>query len=194
MAVEVTKRYFTVDDFYSMAETGTLSIEERVELIEGEIVTMSPIGSRHSGCVKRLNAFLTQALGNTVIISVQDPISLNIYSEPQPDIAVLRLKANFYSDKHPSPSEVLLLIEVADTSIGYDRETKVPLYARAGIPELWLVDLVGEVVTQYVEPIRGEYRRSKRAKRGDYIRGKTIRDLIITVDEVLGSEAVSGSK
>jgi len=188
MAVEVTRQYLTVDDYYGMAEKGKLSNDEHVELIEGEIVPMSPIGRRHAGCVNKLNNLFGRILGDKAVVAVQNPVRLSIYSEPEPDIALLRPRADFYSASHPSPAEVLLIVEVADTSIGYDRETKVPLYARAGIPELWIVDLVGEAITQYTQPIRGKYQQQKQAKRGDHLKASTISNLTIMVDEILGLE------
>jgi Uma2 family endonuclease len=193
MAVEATKRYITVDDYYRMAEAGILAEDERVELVEGEITRMSPVGVRHASCVKRLVAFFTQKLGQSMIVGVQDPIRLNIYSEPQPDVALLRPRDDFYATAHPSPADTFIVIEVADSSIGFDRQTKVPLYARAGIPEVWLVDLVNETVTQYVEPIGGEYKQQHQVKRGDHIIASAVRDLTITVDDILGPEAAISS-
>lgn len=193
MAVETTKRYITVDEYYHMAEAGILSEDAHIELIEGEIVNKNPIGSRHAGCVKRLLTLFAQSVGPAAIVSVQNPVRLSIYSEPEPDVALLRPKADFYSNSHPGPFDVLLVVEVSDTSIGYDRETKVPLYARAGIPEVWLVDLVEETITLYVEPIRGVYQRKQQAKRGERISANTVGSLTLTVDEILGTEAAASA-
>src|SRR5437870_5978990 len=137
MAVEIAKRCFNVAEYYRMAEAGILTEEDHVELIDGEIVAMSPVGSRHAACVKRLNRILGRRVGDLVVVGVQDPIGLDDYSEPEPDISLLRPRADFYSEAHPIPSDVLMIIEVADSSDLYDREVKVPLYARAGIPETW---------------------------------------------------------
>lgn len=131
----------TVKDFHRMGEAGILSEEARVELIEGEIVDMPPIGSGHAGEVRILNHLLTRAVGDAAIVDVQDPVVLGEHSEPQPDLMLLRPRDDFYTRSHPRPEDVLLLIEVADTSAHYDRTVKIPLYAQHGIPEVWLLDL-----------------------------------------------------
>src|SRR5438309_8182250 len=125
MSVQYQKHYFNVDEYYRMAEAGLLSEDDRVELIEGEIIEMSPIGSTHGGTVKRSSTFLNRKLGDAVIVSVQDPVRLNGFSEPQPDIALLKPRKDFYSNSHPTPEDVLLVIEVADTSLQYDRAVKL---------------------------------------------------------------------
>ncbi len=136
MAAQVARRMFTTDEFHRMAAAGILSEDDRVELIDGEIVQMSPIGSPHASCVDRLTALFVRRFGRRAIIRVRNPIVLSRHSEPQPDLAVLKLRTDFYAEKHPGPSDVLLVVEVADTSADYDRLTKVALYARAGIPEV----------------------------------------------------------
>src|ERR671938_544657 len=141
MSVQVAKRCFSVDEYYRMGEAGILTEDDRVELIEGEIIEMSPIGSRHAACVNRLNTLLGRHLRQTAIVSVQNPIRLDAYSEPEPDVALLRPRADYYESGHPTPADALLIVEVADTSADYDRIIKLPLYAKAGIPEAWLVDL-----------------------------------------------------
>lgn len=142
----VTRRPISVAEYHRMGEVGILGERDRVELIEGELVAMSPIGSYHQGTVNQLNHSLVQAVGERAIVSVQGPIRLDEFSEPEPDFALLKPRANFYRDSHPRPSDVLLLIEVADTSLNYDRAVKRALYARHAIPELWIVDLnAGEV-------------------------------------------------
>src|SRR3982751_4315477 len=129
MSVQIQKHYFNVDEFYLMARGGVFSEDARVELIEGEVIEMSPIGSRHAGCVDRLNALLNRS-GQNVIVRVQSPIRIDDFSEPEPDIALLKPRADFYSNSHPTPADVLLIIEVAETSVEYDRGVKLPLYAR----------------------------------------------------------------
>src|SRR5438552_12280642 len=142
--VEVRRRRFTVEEYHRMAEAGILSEDDRVELIEGEIVQMSPIGPRHSACVDRLNALFTSRLRRRAIVRVQNPIVLSRWTEPQPDLTLLRPRADFYAERHPGPADVLLAVEVAETSGVYDRGTKLALYARARIPEVWLVDVRGD--------------------------------------------------
>ena len=132
-----------VAEYYRMAEAGILGPAQRCELIEGEVIDMAPIGSRHGGAVKYLIFALTRAVGSQAVVSAQDPVGLSPFSEPQPDLALLRPRADFYRSDHPRPEDVLLLVEVADTSLRYDLEVKVPLYARHGIAEVWVLDLAG---------------------------------------------------
>jgi Uma2 family endonuclease len=142
----VTRRPITVAEYYRMAEVGILGERDRVELIEGELVAMSPIGTYHIGTVITLTHSLVHAVGERAIVSVQNPVRLDDLSEPQPDFALLRPRPDFYRDAHARPSDVLLLIEVADTSLNYDRAVKRALYARHAIPEFWIVDLTsGEI-------------------------------------------------
>lgn len=143
---------YSVDDYYRMREAGVLQPGDRVELIKGEIIDMAPIGSRHAGAVNRIGNTLKQAAGERAIVAMQNPVRLDNYSEPQPDIALLRPCADFYAAKHPAPADVMLLVEVADNTLRYDRETKVPLYAWHGIPEVWLVDMGYARITVYSDP------------------------------------------
>lgn len=186
MVAPTVRRQFTVDEYHRMAEAGILTEDDRIELIAGELITMSPIGTRHAACVKRLNRLLGRALGASVLISVQDPIRLGDDSEPQPDLAVLRPRPDDYARGHPTASDVLLLIEVADTSQRYDREVKVPLYARAGIPEIWLVDLAAETVERYAEPANGTYRLVEQIRRGQTLTPTTLPGFAVSVKAVLG--------
>jgi Uma2 family endonuclease len=142
----VTRRPITVTEYHRMGEVGILSDRDRVELIEGELIAMSPIGSYHQGTVNQLTYSLVQAVGERAIVAVQGPVRLDDFSEPEPDFALLRPRPDFYRDRHPLASDVLLLIEVADTSLNYDRAVKRTLYARHGISELWIIDLnAGEI-------------------------------------------------
>jgi hypothetical protein len=158
MAVEVatTRRRFTRPEYYRMAEAGILGEADRVELIEGEIVQMSPIGSRHFAFVISLTHLLAVRLTGHALVSVQSPVILTDDTEPQPDLAVLRSRA--YKERKAYADDVLLLIEVADTSLAYDRTTKLRLYAEAGIPEYWIVDCTTETVEVYRTPGAGRYR------------------------------------
>ncbi len=169
-----------------MAETGILTEDDRVELIEGEIIEMSPIGSRHVACVNRVNRILSRTVGQSVIVSVQNPIYLDDFSEPEPDIALLRPRADFYEQELPAASDVLLLIEVADTSVDYDRNKKLPLYARASIPEMWLVDLSAHTITIYAQPLNGQFQLAEIFKRGEAITAQSLAGLTLPVDEILG--------
>jgi Uma2 family endonuclease len=136
----------TVQDYHRMAEVGLLAPDARVELIEGEIIDMAPIGPLHGGTVMMLDQRLQETVGSRAMILCQGSIALGEYSQPQPDLAVLRPRADFYRSGHAAPSDTLLVIEVSDTTWRYDRDRKVPLYARHGIPEVWIVDLPRSMV------------------------------------------------
>jgi len=185
MGVQVQRRLFTVEEYHRMAEAGILSEDDRVELIEGELVTMSPIGSRHAACVARLTALLFPVEGRG-ILWVQNPIRLGARSEPQPDVALLRYRPDFYASAHPGPEDVLLVVEVAETSADADRSLKIPLYARYGIPEAWLVDLLEERIEIYRHPTPQGYRSLHIAHRGETVSPTALPDLELSVDEILG--------
>lgn len=186
MSVQVAKRWFTVAEYNRMGETGILSAEDRVELIEGEIIEMSPIGRRHVACVGRLTNLFSKLLSERAIVWVQNPIVLNDYSEPQPDVALLRRRDDFYERSLPAPDDVLLVVEVADTTLEYDRQIKVPLYARAGIAEVWIVNLMDEQVEVYAQPASGAYQSQRQAGRGRSISSQATLNLTLSVDEILG--------
>ena len=135
---ERPRRLFTVDEYRRMAEAGVFGPEERVELIEGEILEMSPIGPRHAGCVINANRLFVTRLGDRAVVSPQNPVVIRPRSEPQPDLLLLRPRAVSYSREHPNPEDVLLAVEVADTTVRFDRLVKARLYSRAAIPEFWL--------------------------------------------------------
>jgi hypothetical protein len=185
MGVQVQRRLFTVEEYHRMAEAGILSEDDRVELIEGELVAMSPIGSRHAACVARLTALLFPVEGRG-ILWVQNPIRLGARSEPQPDVALLRYRPDFYASAHPGPEDVLLVVEVAETSADADRSLKIPLYARYGIPEAWLVDLLEERIEIYRHPTPQGYRSLHIAHRGETVSPTALPDLELSVDEILG--------
>jgi Uma2 family endonuclease len=185
MSLQISRHCFTVAEFERMGEAGIFAKDARLELIEGEIVEMSPIGSRHAACVKFLSRYLNRAIGDEALVSTQDPIQLDDYSEPQPDVALLRLRDDFYRHAHPTPDDVLLIIEVADTTLDYDRLVKVPLYARAGIREVWIVNLPAEQIEIYAEPAGDAYQIIKQLKRGEEARAHSIPRLVVSADNVL---------
>ena len=158
----IRRHRYTVEEFLRMGEAGILRADERVELIEGEIAEMAPIGSRHAGTVKQIGAILMRTVGEGAIVSVQDPIILGPRSAPQPDLALLRPRADFYKAAHPQAKDVLLVIEVADTTQRYDRQVKLPLYARHGVTEVWLVDLEQNAMEVFREPSADGYRHAER--------------------------------
>ena len=142
-----------VDDYHRMGEAGILHEDDRVELIDGELIDMAPIGQDHAATVNGLNRILVMAFGERAIVSVQNPVRLNRFSEPQPDFAVFRPRADDYrTGEPPGPSDTLLVVEVADSSLRYDRTVKLPLYARAGIPEVWIIDLKRRVLEAHRQP------------------------------------------
>ena len=147
----------SVSDYYRMAEVGILAPDARVELIDGEIFDMAPPGSLHAATVDRLNEILTRSVGGKAAVRVQNPVRLSELSEPQPDLALLRRRDDFYSQHHPGPADVLLVVEIADSSLRFDRDTKVSLYAVHGIPEMWLVDLRGQRLVRHRAPRQGSY-------------------------------------
>jgi Uma2 family endonuclease len=183
---EISRYYFTVAEFERMGEAGVFTKNARLELIEGEIIEMSPIGSRHAACVKFLSRFLNRTVGEIALVSTQDPIRLNDFSEPEPDLALLRLRDDFYRDAHPTPADVLLIIEVADTTLAYDRQVKAPLYAKAGVAEVWIVNLTDEQIEVYTEPAGGTYQTVSNFLRGEEVRALTIANLAVGVGDVLG--------
>ncbi len=145
MTARLLKRLFTIEEYHKMAQAGILTEDDRAELIEGEIVEMAPIGSRHAACVARLTALLSR-VQDRAILWVQNPIRLGEHSEPQPDVALLSLRPDFYAQAHPGPQDVLLLVEVAETSPGDDREVKLFLYARAAISEVQPLSYTGNAL------------------------------------------------
>lgn len=186
MAVRLQTHRFTVDEYYKMGEAGIFTEDDRVELIGGEIVEMPPISSPHGGGVNRLlNAFLPVQLAGQAVISVQNPLRLSTYSEPVPDLVVLRPRDDFYATSHPTPQDVLLLIEVAQTTQQYDRRVKMPLYAREGVPEVWLIDLPAHALDAYRDPSPEGYRTVQRFRAGEQISPQALPDLVLAVEELL---------
>jgi Uma2 family endonuclease len=183
-AQEIVRRRFTVHDYHRMGEAGILHEDDRVELIEGEIVEMAAIGTRHFACVNGLTRLLVRGVGDAAIVSVQNPARLDEHTEPQPDLTVLRVRD--YRESLPMPEDVLLLIEVSDTTLAYDRGVKLPLYARAGIREVWIVDLTKEIIERHTDPSGSGYRRVEQARRGEKIEPSALPGLALSVDGVLG--------
>lgn len=185
MSVEIARHSFTVDEFERMGAAGIFHPDDRLELIEGEIVEMPPIGPPHAGAVAYLSKLLNRRFDDLVVI-VQSPIRLGDFSEPQPDVALLRWRDDFYRSAHPTPADVLLVIEVADSTVETDRKVKIPLYARAGIPESWLVNIPDERIEIYSEPSGDSYRRAEHFGRGASARSHTVAGLDAAVGDVLG--------
>jgi Uma2 family endonuclease len=183
MAMPLAHYRFTVDDYHRMADAGILTEDDRVELLDGQIVPMSPIGARHAGCVNHLAAVLSRRLGDFVVLAVQNPVILNPHWEPQPDIAVLRPRPDAYRTAHPRPDDVLLVVEVGDTSAAHDRATKLPGYAAARVPEVWLVDLEADRIEVYRSPTPRGYQNI-----GTVTRHETVAALLVPTGEIAAGE------
>ena len=186
MQVEVTKKLFTVDEYYRMAEAGILGPEDRVELIDGEIIQMSPIGTRHAGSVNRATDLFSRSLAGRAVVSVQNPIQLNNYTEPEPDVLLLKPRADYYAAKKVWAEDALLIVEVADTTLRYDRDTKVPRYAAAGVPEVWIENLPGDALLVYRDPAANGYSVSLTLHRGDSVSPIAFPEVLFKVEELLG--------
>ena len=187
MAVTARRRRFTLDEYHRMGEAGILHEDSRVELIEGEIIEMTPIGSRHAATVARIHSFFATRLGNRVNVWGQGPLILRHHaSEPQPDVLLLAPRPDFYASALPEPSDVRLLIEVAETSLLYDRRTKFPLYARAGVAEAWLVDVDSVRVEIHRTAGMGGYEHVHSPGRAETFACIAYPDLAVTVADLLG--------
>ena len=169
-----------------MGEAGIFHPEARLELIEGEIIEMSPVGDPHIGCVNRATALFSARLAGKVIVSVQNAVRLSRYTEPQPDIVLARPRADYYGGKRIFPEDTFLVIEISDTTLRYDRNRKMPLYAKSGVSELWIENLQEEVVLVYRNPIAQTYSTSLAFHRGDSISLGAFPEVVFKVDELLG--------
>ncbi len=185
MAIQTQRRTFTVGEYHRMVEAGILTEDDRVELLCGEITTMAPVGSRHALCVKGLNAMLSEGLRRQAVVGIQDPIVLGESSEPQPDVSVARPPRRRYAESHPAPPDIFFVVEVSDTTLLHDRNVKLPLYACAGIPEVWIVDLGGLRVEVYRSPSPEGYRDVHYALPGEHIAPLAFPDVSLAVDEML---------
>ena len=186
MAVQTARHLFTVDVYGRMLDLGLLGHDARVELIEGEIIDMSPIGRRHMAHVKRLGRFFYRSLGERATIGVQDALILGPQSAPEPDIVLLRWRDDDYEAVDPAPSDVLLIVEVADSSLAYDRETKGLVYAQAGILDFWIKNLVDRQIEVHRDPTPGGYKSIQVFKPGDVIRPLAFPDLDVAVSDIIG--------
>jgi Uma2 family endonuclease len=185
MSSEIARRLFTIDDCYKMAEVGILSPVERVELIRGEILVMRPTGPRHGTAVDRTNRALVRLVGDTAIVRTQGTVVLDRFAAPQPDLVLLRPKEDEYVDRNPDAADILLLIEIADSSLDYDTTVKLGLYAILGIPEYWVADLHNHRVLIYTDPDRDAYRTKTEVRRGETIEPQLLTHCRILADLLL---------
>ncbi len=191
MTTVATRKKFTVEEYYKLGEVGILGPDERTELIDGDIVLMAPMGSRHASCIDRLVVIFFDALGKRATIRSQSPIRLNGQLEPQPDLSILGFRTDCYRESHPQPQDIYLLIEGAYcntpvlTTIDNDHNVKSVLYGRAGIIELWIVDIGAELVEVYRNPSINGYESVQQFRRGESISPIAFPDLVISVDAIL---------
>jgi Uma2 family endonuclease len=187
MAIALRRRRFTLDEYHRMGETGILGEDDRVELIEGEIIEMTPIGSRHAATVGRIQHVFSIRLATRALVWVQNPLLLVRYqSEPEPDVMLLAPRSDFYAAGHPQPPDVRLLVEVADSSLPYDRRTKLPLYARSEVAEAWLIDLDASRLEIHRDPSEAGYGSIRIPRPGETFAPAAFPDLTLTLRDLLG--------
>lgn len=187
MATEtVLKKLFTVDEYHRMWDAGIFPEEKRFELIRGEIIEMPPPKPPHSGRVNRLTSLFTERLGKSIILAVQNPSTIDDMSEPVPDVLLLKPRADFYGECHPVPDDILLAIEVSNTTLRFDTKVKGPLYAEAGIREYWILNIPKNVLEVRSEPVNGVYTRHEILKHGQTVSPRAFPEISFQIDEILG--------
>jgi len=179
VALSPTTHRFTVKDYHRMGAADIFEPDDRVELIDGEVFELAPIGTRHAASVRRLDRMFS-SLGDVAMLSVQSPVQVGEFSEPQPDLTILRFRSDFYEDHHPMPPDIHLVIEVADTSLRHDLVRKAPLYVAGGVPEVWVVDLV----TDTLHVTCGG--QTVQLRPGESVAPAAFPDLVLEVAEILG--------
>jgi Uma2 family endonuclease len=185
MSALIKRRRFTVDDYHRMGDAGILLEDDRVELIYGEIIAMSPIGNPHNAAVDRATRALVRTVGDNAIVRVQGSVRLNNYNEPQPDIVLLKPRDDFYAKGGANPDDIILIIEMADSSLKYDRRLKARLYAEMGVPEYWVSDLNAGCVYCYSERHEKSYRLVRQFKKGESITPGMLPECSIPVNNLL---------
>ncbi len=186
MSYPVARRLFTVAEYHQMLAAEILTKDDRVELLNGEIVEMSPVSPSHASVVKRIARAFNRRIGDEAMVGVQDPIQLDDLSEPQPDLSLLRARPDFYSLSHPKPEEILLVVEVAETSGLKDRLIKQPAYAKAGISEYWIVDIPQDLIEVCTQPVNGVYQTTRQVRRGETLAPQALPHVALKAAELLG--------
>lgn len=176
----------TVGDYHRMAGAGILGEDDRIELIHGDLIDMAPIGTDHASVVNRMTEAFFLACAGRAVVSIQNPVRIDEHSEPQPDVAILRRRADFYAGGHPGPVDILLLVEAADISLRFDRSVKLPLYARAGIAEYWIVDLAGRTLDAHRIPDGDGYRVKTTHRPGEELALALAPGIMVRLDLVFG--------
>ena len=192
VAIAPTRRRLSVSDYHRMAEAGILGRDDRTELIDGDLFDMAPTGPDHNATVDSLTETLVVALQRRAVVRVQGSVRLDDCSQPQPDVAVLRYRADRYRTQLPGPADILLLIEVSDTTLRFDRTVKLPLYARANIPELWIVDLARRTIDAYTAPSGDAYATTRTYTQSDTAALALAPHIELNVADILGPEAAPG--
>jgi Uma2 family endonuclease len=183
---QLERKRFTVTEFQRMVETGILEEGSPYELLNGEIIHMATIGSKHAAKVNRISAHLHQTVEKTYIVRIQNPIELGAFSQPEPDIAILRWQDDFYESGHPTAQDIYLLIEVSDTTLDYDRTTKLPIYAESGIAEYWIVNLPDNQIEVYRNPSGKVYQSIQTFTKDQTLTIELLPEITIAVDDILG--------
>ena len=187
MATEtITRKLFTVDEYHRMSDIGIFPEDKRFELIRGEIFEMPNAKPPHSGRVIRLTHLFMTRLGESVLVSIQNPSSIDDYSEPVPDVSLLKPRLDFYANSHPLPEDVLLVIEISHTTLRFDTRIKAPLYAEAGIPEYWILNIPQNVLEVRSEPVNGRYTKHEILKHGQTVAPLAFPEVTFLVYEILG--------
>jgi len=185
MSVQALKRLFTIEEYYQMGRSGIFTEDDRVELIEGEIIQMTPIGNTHAGCVRWLIQLFRRYPSDLFIIDAQNPLRLSNYTEPQPDIVLLKPRPNNYRRAHPVPEDVFLVIEVADSSLCYDKNVKIPIYAKSNIAECWLVNLQDRNIEIYRQPTDNGYQQIQTITPDQILSPQAFPDFFLKASEIL---------
>jgi len=187
MADTLTRKRFTADEYQRMGEAGILAAEDRVELIDGQVVALTPIGPRHNAAVGRTTRALVMAAGDEGIVLPGGSVRLDLYNEPQPDLVLLRPRSDFYASRLAGPDDILLVVEIAESSIGYDRDVKTRLYAEAGVVEYWIANLAANVVLRHSSLTGGRYLTIEESSRGHSIAPRLLPSCIVPVDALLAN-------
>jgi Uma2 family endonuclease len=185
MALALRKKRFTADEYQRMGQVGILSEDDRVELIDGEIVAKMTIGPKHNACVASGTRAFVEAAGHEAIVLPQGSVRLDLYNEPEPDLVLLKPRSDFYASKHASPEDILLIVEIAESSLEIDRDLKARIYARSRVPEYWIVNLKFNLITRYSSPQQGVFRDVTEARRGESIAPALLPTCVVLVDALL---------
>lgn len=176
---------FSVDEYYKMIELGMLKDYEKAEIIDGELIQKMTIGDKHAAVVNKLTRLFIKNVSDDVLVSIQNPLRLSDFNEPEPDLVLADL-TKYDGSRHPRPEEVILLIEVSDSTLKYDRDSKVPLYAEAGIPEVWIINLPNNIIEIHQKPSNGLYQLVKIFKPDEIVNSEKLPNLSFSVKDILG--------